>query len=382
MRQQLAGGVQYGSYSKPLNRSVCSGTSVRPRSQFTVDECLLTEADYRAFLRLIVKDRFNREFGSSNRFSQEQYLTALDEQLKKRIPLPLQGTPCTKITAFIPEVGKNLPQQGNYEFMPNYARQATPTKTKPYWKVVKKLGEGSVGLVYIVVNSQNENFALKFQVVTPGEPRFTTVEDEVKLQNFFANLNLAPRVVGLTSVQLRDPRKTQIKIIVMEPIDFTLDDMLCNPNSFPPSWVNAVAEQVKELILMLHKYGITHGDLHPGNIGFMYDANTKELKLRLIDFGQSSNRRSVSKVDALQFAHAISREFMGVPSDIEKLLRAKITEAGRAIYGNNFALPTRNYRDTFIQAHRAYSRAPEGALGYVERPVPTPNPNFPAWFKT
>lgn len=380
MQQQLGGGVQYGTYAKPRNVAVCRGTSPRPRTTYSVNECLLTEADYRAFLRLIVQDRFKREFGRAAPFSQEQYLTALDKQLTARIPPALRATPCTKITAFMPKVDSNLPQQGNYQFMPEFAKLPSATKSKPYWQVVKKLGEGSVGMVYVVVNSKGENYALKIQVVTPGQPRFMSVEDEVKLQNFFANLNLAPRVVGLTTVQLQDPLKTQIKIIVMETIDFTLDDLVCNPNAFPASWVNAVAEEVKQLLLVLHKYGITHGDMHSGNIGFVYDPDTKQLKLRLIDFGQSSNKGNNARVDALQLMHGLSPEFLGVPANILNVFRKKLTEALHEIYGPRATLPVNNYNFTFSREHNNYSRLATGLLGFKERAKPEPEPNFPEWF--
>lgn len=327
-----------------------------------------------------MKDRLKHEYGVNKALLQKQYLDALDKHLLARIPPPLQATPCTKITAFIPTVDKRLPAQGNYEFMPEFARPPSATKTKPYWQVVKKIGEGSVGLIYIVVNSKGENYVLKMQVIKPDEPQFMSVEDEVKLQNFFANLNLAPRVIGLTTVQLADPRKTEVKIIVMEPVDFTLDDLLCNPNAFPPSWVKVVAEQIKQLLLVLHKYRLTHGDLHPGNIGFLYDPASKELKLRLIDFGQSSNRASVTAVDAFQLIRAIT-EIAQVPVKITNVFRTKLTEAGRAIYGPKFVLPTYSYTYQFMQQHNKYSRAPKRKMGYTERELPPADPQFPAWFK-
>lgn len=380
MQAQLSGGIQYGFYKTPANASVCKTTSAEPRTNYTVKDCMLTEADYREFLHLIVKDRFQREFGRATRHTQQQYLTALDKELLFRMPKSLRATPCTKITAFLPEVNKSLVQQGNYEFMPEFARQPSPTKSKPYWQVVKKLGKGSVGMVYVVVNSTGQNFALKVQIVTPGQRRFMSVEDEVKLQMFFANLNLAPRIIGITSVQLLDPKRTQVQIILMEPVDFTLDDLLCHPNTFDNKWVPVIAEQLKHLFLALHKYGITHGDLHSGNIGFVYKRDTKELKLQLIDFGQSSNKSNNSKVDALQFFHGISNEFLGVPENIVNVFRTKMLEALRIIYGPNFKLPTSNYRYTFTQEHMQYSGS-KGAQGYKEREAPAPESNFPDWFK-
>lgn len=382
MRQQLEGGIQYATYSKPRNYAVCQGTSLHPRSSFSVHECLLTEQDYKDFLHFLVKDRVRQEFGHGNRFAEQQYINSMDKQLTARMPPQLQVTPCTKITAFMPELmEKKLPQQGNYTFMPDFAKMPSATKTKPYWQVVKKLGSGLEGIVYVVVNSKGKNYAVKFQLVTPGKARWMTVENEVNLQNFFANLNLAPRVIGFNSVQLHDPGKTEVKIIVMETIDFTLDDLLCNPNAFPPTWVNHVAEQVKQLLLMLHKYGITHGDMHSGNIGFVYDPDTKQLKLRLIDFGQSSNQKPNAQVDALQLLHSISPDYLHVPPSILNVFRTKMLEAVREIYGPNATLPIRNYKNSFLREHITYSESKKGILGYKERSVPEVQPNFPDWFK-
>lgn len=373
-----------GGYTRAMNQRMCPSGGVKPldRPKLSVNNCYISQQDYLDFLKLVMEDQYKRQYPNAAfaPYTLQQYVAKVEKQvLAQHIPPKLQTNVCTKLTAFMPQASDTLPAQGNFrEHMPAFAHIPSETKTRPYWQIVKKLGQGAYGIVYLVSNSAGANFALKVHIENPTTRRtsFMTLNEEVLMHRFFERLNLAPRIFGESSLKLDDGGNTTVKVFVMEPVDFTLQDLICNPAMLPGNWAPAVAEQLKQMLLKLNKYGITHGDFHAGNIGFDYDPAQKKMKMILLDFGQASNSKNYPTVDAIQLLSSI-KHVWNASGDIVRVIENKVREALKSINNNkpwNYGPDT---RDNFIQMHRTYEQK---GLGYKSRTPPPADPNFPRYF--
>ncbi|MCH9718026.1 MAG: hypothetical protein K0U52_13235, partial [Gammaproteobacteria bacterium] len=110
---------------------------------------------------------------------------------------------------------------------------------------------------------------------------------EMELQNEFHSIGLAPAVLGFDS-------DSKVSLIVMEPVDGTLAELLCSVDN-PEN----VIDQVVNMMKVMEQYGVTHGDMHSGNITYQLPPDGS-AKLMLIDYGFSSTRTHDPALDAEQ----------------------------------------------------------------------------------
>jgi hypothetical protein len=220
------------------------------------------------------------------------------------------------------------------------------------WKIVKMLGGGAFGKVFLAVNRAGEKRAIKFQLEDPRA--FLTAREEVGLHRWFAKRGLAPAVYAY-EVFAGPVRNMNIHVIMMEPVDFILEDILCHPQAptFFTNWLEPVGDQLVYLFEQMRKVNATHGDFHTGNIGFKFNPETNKVKLLLIDFGQSSTQVNNPYVDAEQLLRTM-RLFTRADTRISDYIQARLEAAIQRLTGRKYRI--RGTESSFGNAHDQYQR--------------------------
>ena len=157
-------------------------------------------------------------------------------------------------------------------------------------KDVKRiLGAGVNGLV-LEIEEHGKRMAMK--LMRPAEDGDDWGKREIYAQKKFHAVGLGPDVAdgGMLTWGGRE-----YLFIIMEMVDHTLYDLLC-AGIIPP---RELASSVVSVLLRMEAARVTHGDMHPFNIGFR--ARGGMLEPVLIDFGWSDWTHARSDLDIDQF---------------------------------------------------------------------------------
>jgi len=148
-------------------------------------------------------------------------------------------------------------------------------KTVSHYKILEKLGEGGMGVVYKAIDLKlNRQVAIKFL------PRFTTVNSEDR-ERF--------KIEALAAAALNHPNLTTIHsieenkddpFIVMEYIEGEDLKKQIKSESISFEEIKSVAIQTCEGLLAAHEKGIIHRDIKTSNIML-----TKKGQVKIMDFG-------------------------------------------------------------------------------------------------
>ncbi len=144
------------------------------------------------------------------------------------------------------------------------------------YKILKKIGEGGMGVVYQGVHVRLEQLVaikdLSPELASNSEMRERFIR-EAKIQ---AKLN-HPNVVNVHNLLERDGRL----FLVMEFVEGqTLDKIIQEKGAMPPATATRITRQVLEALAFMHSKGVIHRDLKPGNIMI-----TPEGHVKVTDFG-------------------------------------------------------------------------------------------------
>jgi len=149
------------------------------------------------------------------------------------------------------------------------------SKTISHYKILEKLGEGGMGVVY-----KAEDTKLKREVAIKFLPRFISSKKEVR-QRFEIEAQAAaslnhPNITTIHSIEEVDDQL----FIVMEYIDgIELKDKIKTGLIQTKEAIN-IATQIAEGLDAAHKKGIIHRDIKSSNIMI-----TKDGKVKIMDFG-------------------------------------------------------------------------------------------------
>jgi hypothetical protein len=172
------------------------------------------------------------------------------------------------------------------------------------WSLVKYLGGGAYGKVFLMKTPQGKSVAVKIQKLRAGDDP----KEEVRLQKIFAGYGLGPNVIKHTSTTTASG--ALVDLIAMEPIDYTVREVLCMSGDSRRK-VEFVADQIVSLMERMKRYNLTHGDMHEENIAFRVEGG--QLKPLLIDFGFSGENIHFPEVDAEQLIRVLVDSDFGVP---------------------------------------------------------------------
>jgi len=166
------------------------------------------------------------------------------------------------------------------------SRPKPPTKiANGRFELVKKLGEGCFGQVFLAINSETKDeVAVKLEDIQSSAPQ---------LEHEAAMLNILRQPASSAQVQPQGVaelfyfgQEAQFHCLVMEVLGKSLEDRMQScKGRFNLKTTVLVGDQVMRCIEYLHSKSIVHRDIKPEN--FMFGVKGKVHHLYLIDFGLS-----------------------------------------------------------------------------------------------
>lgn len=147
-------------------------------------------------------------------------------------------------------------------------------KIKGY-HIKKKLGQGGMASVYLGIDKRlHKMVAVKVFVLTD-------FGSQKKAKRFLKEAQILSRLTHPNIVDVLKVEKTgQYYTIVMEYLQTSLREVIDRQDRIPPHDALKIVYHISEALTYLHKRGIVHRDVKPGNIMFRQDMTPV-----LLDFG-------------------------------------------------------------------------------------------------
>jgi serine/threonine-protein kinase len=157
---------------------------------------------------------------------------------------------------------------------------AGPPTTLGRYKILKEIGRGAMGVVYLGKDPTIQRF------VAIKTMRLDQIDDADKLQEvktrFFREAESTGRLSHPNIVTIYDAGEEQdLGYIAMEVLEgTTLTHWSRKPNLMPPDKLTATLATVAEALDYAHQQGVVHRDIKPANIML-----TKDQVVKVMDFG-------------------------------------------------------------------------------------------------
>lgn len=150
-----------------------------------------------------------------------------------------------------------------------------------YYRVVKLLGQGAMGMVYEVERT-TDGRRLAAKVLTPRA-------DKTAMIRFVREAQLLARVRHQNLISIFDVDITHLGglYLVMELVSGT-SLKLCRKRYGELPFALSVLRQVSAGLCAIHAAGIVHRDLKPANVLIAHLENPEALLIKLVDFGLST----------------------------------------------------------------------------------------------
>ena len=148
-------------------------------------------------------------------------------------------------------------------------------KTLGHYRIVEKLGEGGMGVVYLAHDTKlGRDVALKLlpQEALANADNRARFEREAKVVAALSH----PNIVTLFTVEEAD----DIRFITMERVDGQTLDQTIPPGGYDAAQLLRLAVPLADAVAAAHQRGITHRDLKPGNVMV-----TRDGRVKVLDFG-------------------------------------------------------------------------------------------------
>ncbi|KXH25936.1 serine/threonine-protein kinase SRPK3 [Colletotrichum nymphaeae SA-01] len=179
---------------------------------------------------------------------------------------------------------------------------------KGRYKILRKLGSGSFGTVWLAFDSPRDRYvALKIEVAKRKDP--TEVKIYRILANKVSNYQSSKFVVGLLEYFYHDGPNGNHLCLVLEPMGPSLSSVLNAPveiydprnppvRRFRSDKTKSILRHVLSGLNFLHSNGIVHGDLQSGNILFaLQDLNLLDRQILKQDENDASKIDMLRRID-------------------------------------------------------------------------------------
>jgi serine/threonine protein kinase len=156
----------------------------------------------------------------------------------------------------------------------------------PY-TLIREIGKGSFGVVYLGKDSEGNEVAIKSIGLTRlSAKERAKIEEEIQCMQKFQN----PYVVSLRD-HLTSPRN---KYLVMELVKGgDLQELLESHVPISEATARRLIAQLVEAVKLLHTHRVIHRDLKPANI-LLTSRDLSEASVKIMDFGMSRNLMNAS----------------------------------------------------------------------------------------
>jgi serine/threonine-protein kinase len=160
------------------------------------------------------------------------------------------------------------------------ADQGTPPATLGRYKVLKELGRGAMGVVYLGKDPTIQRF-VAIKTMRLDEVEDAGKAEEVKAR-FFREAESTGRLAHPNIVTIYDAgEEHDLGYIAMELLDGTpLRDWSRKPNLMPVDRLLPILATVADALDYAHQQGVIHRDIKPANIMV-----TKDQTVKVMDFG-------------------------------------------------------------------------------------------------
>ncbi|HJT18878.1 MAG TPA: serine/threonine-protein kinase [Nitrospira sp.] len=171
-------------------------------------------------------------------------------------------------------------EDGSQDRTTVFVANGTPPTMLGRYKVLKELGRGAMGVVYLGKDPTIQRF------VAIKTMRLDQVDDADKLKEikarFFREAESAGRLSHPNIVTIYDAgEQDELGYIAMEVLEgHSLKQWSRHPNLMPVSEVVRVLTAVAEALDYAHQQGVVHRDIKPANVML-----TKERLVKVMDFG-------------------------------------------------------------------------------------------------
>lgn len=179
---------------------------------------------------------------------------------------------------------------------------ALPSKCMRGWRITRFLGRGQFGFVFGTrENKGSKTGALKIQL----KGRTSKMQNEIEAHKKFSKLGLSP-TIHCHCLTARTRRS--VFFVNMSRIDTTLEWWLQTKRS--KQMINLFLEKLFGILEVMRKERITHGDMHLGNIGFVFKRQHTPGRIQLLDHGFASTKGALTELELVQFIRTLHRRFM------------------------------------------------------------------------
>ena len=171
------------------------------------------------------------------------------------------------------------------------------------YKIIKKIGQGSFGQIFMVKDDKNRKYALK-KIIGSSEKEIKSLKQEYQiLYDIQSNLNEhhtkinVVNIYGLSNKQL-DPT-TYVMYVLMELSSTDWEKEILNRQKknqyYSEEELFKIMNDLIDTLATLQKENISHRDIKPQNILVFMNNNNDKINYKLADFGEAKELLSGNK---------------------------------------------------------------------------------------